>query len=113
MNLEILKNEEKRVNFIMFLFYAAIPISAFLFVLFFNGGSIKDIIVLLMTLSGVIIKVFEKPLGKFAKYLYVSILPVFGAITIAFGTPGVFGAMVEAYLFSIIHSSCLLRCLSY
>ena len=98
MNLEILKDEEKRMNFIMFLFYLAVPIVAFLFVLFFNGGSIKDIIVLLMTLSGVIIKVLEKPLGKYAKYLYVSILPIFGAVTIAFGTPGVFGAMVEAYL---------------
>ncbi|MBD5453168.1 MAG: chemotaxis protein [Lachnospiraceae bacterium] len=98
MNLEILKNEEKRMNFIMFLFYLAVPIVAFLFVLFFNGGSIKDSIALLMTLAGIIIKIFEKPLGKYAKYLYISILPVFGAVTIVFGTPGAFGAMVEAYL---------------
>lgn len=98
MDLKILENEEKRVNFIMFLFYLTIPVGAFLFVLFFNGGTIKDVIVLLMTLSGVIVKALEKPLGKYAKYLYVSIMPVFGAVTIAFGTPGVFGAMVEAYL---------------
>ena len=98
MNLEILKNEEKRMNFIMFLFYAAVPVVAFLYVLFFNGGSLRDSIVLLMVLSDIIVKVMEKPLGKYAKYIYVSILPLFGAITISFGTPAGFGAMVEAYL---------------
>lgn len=97
MNLEILQNEEKRMNFIMFLFYAAIPVVAFLYVLFFNGGSLRDSIVLLMTLSGVIVKLLEKALGKYAKYIYVSILPLFGAVTISFGTPAGFGAMVEAY----------------
>lgn len=98
MNPEILRNEEKRMNFIMFLFYIAVPIVAFLFVLFFNGGSMRDSIVLLMLASNIIIKIFEKPLGKYAKYLYVSIMPVFGAVTIVLGTPGVFGAMVEAYI---------------
>ena len=98
MNAEILKQEEKRMNSIMFLFYLTVPIAAFLFVLLFNGGSIKDSIVLLMLVANILIKIFEKPLGKYAKYLYVSILPVLGAVTMAFGTPGVFGAMVEAYI---------------
>lgn len=97
MDLEILKNEEKRMNSIMFLFYAVVPVCAFLFVLIFNGGALKDGIVLLMVLCGVIVKALEKPLGKYAKYIYVSIMPVIGAVTIALGTPGVFGAMVEAY----------------
>lgn len=97
MNLEILKNEEKRTNFVMFLFYAVVPIVAFLYVLLFNGGSWKDSIVALMVLVGILVKLFEKKLGKYAKYLYVSILPVFGTITIIFGTPGGFGAMAEAY----------------
>ena len=43
------------------------------------------------------IRVFEKKLGSFAKYLYISVLPFFGAVTLVAGTPGVFGAMVEAY----------------
>ena len=97
MELEILKNEEKRTNFIMFLFYAAVPIVAFLYVLLFNGGAARDSIVLIMVAANLLIKVFEKNLGKYAKYLYVSILPVGGAITIVFGTPAAFGAMVEAY----------------
>lgn len=97
MDLEILKNEEKRMNFIMFLFYAAIPIVAFLYVLFFNGGSMRDSIALTMVLANIIVKLLEKPLGKYAKYLYVSILPVCGAATIVLGTPAGFGAMVEAY----------------
>lgn len=97
MELEILKNEEKRANFIMFLFFAVIPVVAFLYVFLFNGGSIRDGIVLLMVAANVLIKLFEKALGKYAKYLYVSIIPVCGAVTIVFGTPAGFGAMVEAY----------------
>ena len=97
MELEILKNEEKRANFIMFLFFAVIPVVAFLYVLLFNGGSIRDSIVLLMVVANLLIKLFEKSLGKYAKYLYVSIMPIFGTVTIVFGTPAGFGAMVEAY----------------
>lgn len=39
MELEILKNEEKRTNFVMFLFYSAVPVVAFLYVFLFNGGT--------------------------------------------------------------------------
>lgn len=53
----------------------------------------KDSIVLLMVLASLIIKA----LGKFARYIYISILPVLGAVTIVLGTLGCFGAMVEAY----------------
>lgn len=104
MNLEILKSEEKRMNFVMFLFYLVIPIVAFLFVLFFNGGSMRDSVALIMTVCSVLIKVFEKPLGKYAKYLYVSIMPVVGAIVIVAGTPGAFAAMVEAYFLVLLIS---------
>lgn len=97
MNLEILKNEEKRMNFIMFLFLVSIPVVAFVYVLLFNGGSAKDAIVLLMVASGILVRLFEKRLGKVAKYLYISILPVFGAVTIVLGNPAAFGAMAEAY----------------
>lgn len=97
MELEILKNEEKRTNFIMFLFFMVIPVVAFLYVLLFNGGAVRDSIVLLMVAANVLVKLFEKALGKYAKYLYVSIMPICGAVTIVFGTPACFGAMVEAY----------------
>ena len=38
MELAILRDEEKRMNFIMFLFNLAIPVVAFFYVLLFNGG---------------------------------------------------------------------------
>lgn len=97
MELKILKNEERRTNFIMFLFYAVVPVAAFLYVLLFNGGSVRDGIVLLMVAAGIVVKLLEKALGKYAKYFYVSIMPFIGAVTIALGTPACFGAMVEAY----------------
>lgn len=97
MDLEILKNEEKRQNKIMFLFLAAIPIAAFVYVLLFNGAGIRDVIVLTMVVSSFITKALEGVLGKYAKYVYICILPLFGAVTIVLGTPGTFGAMVEAY----------------
>ncbi|MCM1087015.1 MAG: methyl-accepting chemotaxis protein [Muribaculaceae bacterium] len=102
MNPEVLKSEEKRMNLIMFAFYLVIPVVAFLFVLFFNGGSMKDSIALIMIVLSILIKIFEKPLGKYAKYLYVSIMPVIGAVIIVAGTPGVFAAMVEAYFLVLI-----------
>lgn len=97
MKLEILKNEEKRMNMILFLFLISIPVVAFIYVLLFNGGKGRDAIVLLMVAAALIIKALEKQLGSNAKYLYISVLPFFGAVTLAFGTPGTFGAMVEAY----------------
>ena len=97
MQLEILKNEEKRTNFIMFLFYASVPLVAFLYVLLFNGGAMKDSIAVTMVLAGMVVKLFEKQLGRYAKYFYVSILPILGSVTIIFGTPRAFGAMAEAY----------------
>ncbi|MCM1106526.1 MAG: hypothetical protein NC355_06245 [Blautia sp.] len=52
MNLEILQNEERRMNMIFFIFDLTIPVVALLYVLFFNGASLRDIVVLLMPLSG-------------------------------------------------------------
>lgn len=97
MELSVIKTTEKRMNLIMFIFNLAIPIAAFLFVLFFNGGGMRDIVVFLISLFGLITKMLEKQLGKYAKYIYVSILPFAGMIVMIAGTPGVFGAMVEAY----------------
>lgn len=64
MQLEILENEEKRMNRIVFLFLMVIPVVAFIYVLLFNGGSMKDAVVLLMALAGLIVKVLEKSLVR-------------------------------------------------
>lgn len=97
MGLDILRDEEKRMNIIFFIFLAVIPCVALGYVLLFNNGGVRDCIVLLMALAGVLVKIFENALGRYAKYLYVSILPIFGMVTIVFGSPAAFGAMAEAY----------------
>ncbi len=97
MELEILKNEEKRMNLVIFLFLAVIPCVAMGYVLLFNKGTSKDCIVLTMVLADVCVKLFEKFLGRYAKYLYISILPICGVVTIVCGNPASFGAMAEAY----------------
>ena len=97
MELTVLKNEEKRMNLILFLFLDIIPVVAFVYVLLFNGGQARDAVALVMVGCSLVVRLLEKALGKYAKYLYISILPVIGAVTIVAGTPACFGAMVEAY----------------
>ncbi len=97
MELNILKNEEKRMNTVFFVFLAVIPCVAVGYVLLFNNGAARDCIALLMVLASILVRLFEKVLGKYAKYLYVSILPVLGVVTIVLGSPAAFGAMAEAY----------------
>lgn len=50
--------------------------------IFLNGG-IREYIFLLSGVCGVLTKVFEKQLGEKAKYVYVCIPPVIGAVTAA------------------------------
>lgn len=98
MQLEVLKNEEKKMNFIMFgVWGLLIPIAAFAFVMLFLGGTIKDAAILLMIVCGGLIKLSENALGSKAKYLYACIMPVCGAITMVVGNDGKFGAMTQAY----------------
>lgn len=50
------------------------------------------------------IRLFEIKLGKFAKYLYVSIIPLLGAVVIIVGADGKFAAMTQAYFFVLLLS---------
>lgn len=102
MNLNVLKNEEKQMNKIMFLVNIAVAVSAFGFVMILLQGTAKDAVIFLMVLFSGLIKLFEQPLGKYAKYLYVSVLPVVGPIVIVFANDGKFGAMTQAYFFILI-----------
>ena len=99
MNLKILKNEEKTMNTIMFFLWGLlVPVSAFIFVLFFLGGSMIDAVVFTMTFFGGLIRIFEKKLGKNAKYLYACIMPVCGVLIIVIANDGCFGGMTQAYI---------------
>ena len=69
MQLELLKNEEKQMNLIMFLVWGfLIPIAAFAFVMIFLSGTAADATILIMVPLALIIKLFEKSLGANAKY---------------------------------------------
>lgn len=103
MKLELLKNEEKQMNLIMFLAWGLlIPIAAFAFVMLFLDGTVKDAVVLLMVVFAILIRVFEKSLGAKAKYLYASLMPLMGAVTMVVGNDGKFGAMTQAYFLATV-----------
>ena len=99
MELKILKNEEKMMNTVMFILWGLmVPVAAFIFVLFFLGGSMIDAVVFTMTFLAVLIRVFQSKLGKYAKYLYACIMPVCGVLIIVIANDGCFGGMTQAYI---------------
>lgn len=102
MQLSVLKNEEKQMNFIMFLVMIFVPVAAFGFVMLFLGGTAKDSVCLFMALSSVVVRIFEKQLGKYAKYIYSVIVPFWGTIVIVYANDGKFGAMTQAYFMGLI-----------
>ena len=83
MQFESIKNAEKSVNNMMFIYILGIAISGWSFVMVFLNGGIRECIFLLSGLSAILTKVFEKKLGGVAKYIYACIPPVIGAITCA------------------------------
>lgn len=102
MQLEVLKNEEKQMNFIEFLVNLALPIAGFLFVMLFIKGTWIDAIVFIWPLASILVRVFEKKLGRYAKYLYISIPPLCGALTLAITGDGKYGAMTHVYFLALL-----------
>ena len=102
MELNVLKNVERKKNLMMFVVNIMVPIAGFAFVMLFLQGTIRDSVVLLIALAGLMVRLFEKKLGGFAKYLYVSVIPLFGAVTIAVGADGKFGAISQSYFFVLL-----------
>lgn len=76
-------SEEKLINSILFIYILGVAISGFGFVMIFLNGGTREYIFLLSGLFAIITRLFEKPLGKNAKYIYACIPPVIGAITAA------------------------------
>ncbi len=100
----ILSNQEKTMNFILFLVTIGVPVSACTFVILFLQGTFVDAIVLLMAAGAVLTRLFEKKLGKYAKYLYVCSMPFWGTLVIIIADDGKFGAMTQAYFLWLILS---------
>lgn len=67
MELNVLKDVEKRKNLMMFVVNMVVPIAGLGFVMLFLHGTIRDSIVLLMALASVIVRLFEEKLGGIRK----------------------------------------------
>lgn len=83
MQTQSVSSEEKLVNKILFIYILGVAISGFSFVMLFLNGGTREFIFLLSGLFAIITRIFEKPLGTSAKYVYACIPPVIGAITAA------------------------------
>lgn len=93
---------EKHMNTIMFWEMIGVPVVAWIFVMCFVDGKREDAIVLVMAAFSILIRIFEERLGKYAKYLYIAIMPIWGAVTIVVDNAGRFGAIDHAYIWAII-----------
>lgn len=83
MQLQSIKNEEKLMNNILFLYILGVAISGWAFVMIFLNGGMREAVFLLSGLSAILTKLLEKPLASRAKYVYACIPPVIGAVTAA------------------------------
>lgn len=83
MQLKSMKNEEKLVNNIMFIYILGVAVSGWTFVMIFLNGGLRECIFLLSGVSAILTKLSEKQLGSRTKYIYACIPPVIGAITAA------------------------------
>ncbi|MCR3760147.1 chemotaxis protein [Clostridium felsineum] len=102
MNSNLLNKTEKKMNFYLFAIDFSMPFIAFAFIELFLNGTSKDVVSFVGSAFALLIKIFEKPLNKYAKYLYISVVPVMGAIVIAYSNDGKFGAMTQAYFLTLI-----------
>lgn len=97
-NTKEVKLEEKQMNRIMFIVTIGLISAAILFVMVFLEGEKRDLSGIICIMTGIMIRIFEEPLGKYAKYLYVTNIPFWGAFVIVIDGEGRFGAMTDSYI---------------
>ncbi len=85
--MQTMKNEEKLVNNIMFLYILGVAVSGWGFVMIMLNGGVRECIFLLSGVCAVITKLLENQLGSRTKYVYACIPPIIGSITIAVCAP--------------------------
>ena len=99
--LSILNVEEENVNSIMFIAWVLLTVVAFIVVVGFLDGSLKDGVALGVTAVGIVIRLLEKKkvwFKKYAKYAYMT-LPVWCTIVLVLDNEGRFAAVTQAYFF--------------
>ena len=82
-NSMLIKDSEKVGNTVMFAYSCAIGVAGWGAVMLFLNGGLRECVFLLGTVFAIITKVFERYLKDVAKYVYVCIPPIIGAITCA------------------------------
>lgn len=83
MQLQAIKNEEKLVNNIIFVYILAVSMAGWAFVMIFLNGGIRECFFALTGVCAIITKLLEKQLGGKTKYVYACIPPILGAVTCA------------------------------
>lgn len=83
MQMQSMKNEEKLVNNIMFIYILGVAIAGWSFVMLFLNGGLRECFFPISGACAILTKVFEKKLGDRAKYVYACIPPIIGAMTAA------------------------------
>ena len=97
MEVKELEQEEVFMNKFMFLANLAVPVMGFVFVMLFIHGEPKDAIVFVVLGMTLVAKLLEKPLGANAKYVYGCIVPVGGAVVIAFADGGHYVGLTQCF----------------
>lgn len=102
MRLKILKDKEIKMNKIMFAVNIFVSVAGFIFVMLFLKGTWIDSIALCIALSSVLVRLLESKLADKAKYLYLSIFPIGGAITVIVANDGKYGALSQVFFLGLI-----------
>ena len=82
-NQMLLKDSEKVGNTVLFVYTCAVAVAGWGAVMLLLHGGLRECVFLFSGVFAIITKFFEKQLGSVAKYVYVCIPPVIGAITCA------------------------------
>ena len=75
-----MKKEEKFINLLMFCYIVIVGLTGTTFVMLFLNGGIRELFFPISVVLAIITRVFEKPLGHKAKYVYACIPPIMGAL---------------------------------
>lgn len=97
---KVLNMEEERVNAIAFLFGVFVSVGAFIVVVGFLGGGVRDSIVLMILIKDILIRFLEKRVRRFqkyAKYAYMT-LPFSATCVLIVSNDGKFAAVTQFYI---------------
>lgn len=99
MNPNIFDTEEERVNSIAFIFGVLASVGAFIVVRGFLEGLPRDNIVLIIPVICIVIRILEKNVScfkKYVKWMYMTI-PFWGTVVIVVSNDGKYAAVTQAY----------------